>query len=128
MNTVTFSSPQLESNSEELFKQITSMLGLKIINVSFSYERNEVILYCRRGRSKFTIEINSRNVIVKNSKGTVVSEFYFNMTNASTFEYNYPNPQKYVLPTPNVWEQKEWNSDGYDYSNIHIDSKSELIV
>jgi hypothetical protein len=53
-----------EENNDELFKQIVSLLGLKIINVII--KDGVVKLVCRRNRKLFTIEVSSYCVVIKN--------------------------------------------------------------
>ena len=56
----------------DTFKQISSLLGLKIINVSI--KDGHIELFCRRNRSLFKVRITGDEVIVEKRDGRKITE------------------------------------------------------
>lgn len=102
-----------EPNEVDIFKQITSLLGIKIVNVSI--KDGKVVLYGRRNKRKFVIEVTNRMVIVKGENGDIISEIFlapdYNQGGTITITPT-PPAQPYIYPypgttspntTPNIW-------------------------
>jgi hypothetical protein len=102
-----------EKTPEELFKQIVSLLGIKINNVLI--QNDKIVLYGTRNRKKYIIEITSNLVTIKDSKGKLISEIYVGLRNGDTITVPFPQPsqpQPYIYPYPgtispniNPWTQ-----------------------
>lgn len=59
-----------KDNEEDIFKQITSLLGLKIINVSITKEKIELI--CKRRTKKFRLEIRDNKIFIFNGRDKLI--------------------------------------------------------
>lgn len=65
-----------EEKDGDIFKQISSLLGIKIVNVFIA--DNKITLFGKRNRRKFIVEIESSLVVVKDDKGETISEMTLN--------------------------------------------------
>ena len=84
----------------DLFKQISTLLGIKIVNVSIY--KDKVVIYGRRNKRKFVIEITATLIIVKNEKDEILTtiDLSFAVNEPITITYPQPPVQPYVYPYP----------------------------
>ena len=84
-------------NEGDVFKQIVSLLGIKIANVAI--DNGTITIYGFRRKKKYIIEITGYSVTVRNEKGKLISEILLqNYIDAPTITINTP----YVYPAPNT--------------------------
>ena len=129
VNGTTYSNGAPDEPEEDLFKKIATLLGIKIINVSI--KNGKVILYGRRVRKNFVIEVDSSRLIVRNDKGKVLTTISLYNTEATSDEYTYVYPDPAPInpwitsdPAPNPWGTT-WCDSGKcsdSYTNFTIDS------
>lgn len=82
---------------EDIFKQITSLLGLKIINVSITKEK--IVLICKRRTKKFILEIKDNKIFILNSRDELI--IGIKLPEAISYdEYTYND---YTKNLPNYW-------------------------
>ena len=122
-NTVWANSSNWDSEKEvsegDIFKQIVSLLGIKIANVKIDGGR--VTIYGYRRKKKYIIEISGDSIIITNEKGDQISKILL-------LSHNYQDggvititsPQPYVYPSPGtiqpntypIWTTQPYTSSG----------------
>jgi len=115
-----------EVSEGDVFKQIVSLLGIKIANVKI--DDGTVIIYGYRRKKKYIIEINGRSIVVKNEKGDQISEILLSVQYPNETTINVPQQPYIVYPqpgttSPNItWTQPYTTTtsggDIYTISNI----------
>jgi hypothetical protein len=90
-------------NEGDIFKQIVSLLGIKIANVAI--DNGTITIYGFRRKKKYIIEITGYSVTVRNEKGKLISEILLqNYIDTPTITINTP----YVYPAPNTNINPTW--------------------
>lgn len=104
-NVWTGNNPNKEVNEADIFRQITSLLGIKIANVKITEDK--IVLYGRRNKKKYIIEIECGKVTVMDEKGKVLTEmtlsfkkYDFSPSSGGTITINPPYVTPYVYPSP----------------------------
>ena len=101
--------PNTEPSEGDIFKQIVSLLGIKIANVKI--EGGKITIYGYRRKKKYIIEVTGYSVIVKNEKGEQISEILLSMqipyiTITPTQPYVYPTSIQPGITQPGItWIQ-----------------------
>ena len=124
-----------EPSEGDIFKQIVSLLGIKIANVKI--EGGRVTIYGYRRKKKYIIEISGDSIVVKNEKGDQISEIFLLGTNpwekgtiTINTPYVYPNPGT-IQPNiyPNWTPNPTFMITGVDTTtgNYTIDANSNII-
>ena len=94
-----------ERLEEDIFKQISSLLGLKIINVSI--KEGHIELFCRRNRSLFKVRITGDEIIVEKKDGKKITEIIL----SRRYYKEYPQVNDLYdtwTTTTNVVGTKDW--------------------
>lgn len=106
--------PKVSDSESDHFKKIVSLLGIKIINVSFN--KDKITLCGKRNKSKFTIEISYQEMIVKTEKGDIIASFFLESPaytyypgDLSTGTYKTTNP---TTTTTNISDVKGYTIAG----------------
>jgi len=117
-------------SENDLFKQISSLLGLKIINIQI--EDSKVTLICRRNKKLFKVEIANNNIIVKDKNDEIISEITLLADRGIYISPNiYPSglPPKYPDPnSPNTAYPNTTTSPPYLYRGWTITDKTDKLV
>ena len=102
----TYSTPfcNTEESKEDIFKQVTSLLGLKIVNVFIKDGRLELI--CRRNKALFKISITGDEVIVERVNGKAVVQIP--LFKKQGYDYEGLYPLDWGTTTPNTAIDTKW--------------------
>jgi hypothetical protein len=105
-----------EPSEGDIFKQIVSLLGIKIANVKI--EGGRVTIYGYRKKKKYIIEISGDSIVVKNEKGDQISEIMLLGTNSW-------NPGTITINTPYiVYPQPGTSPNIYPYTQPYTTTTS----
>ena len=112
-NNIVWANPIGQNNVEpvsegDIFKQIVSLLGIKIANVKI--EGGRVTLYGYRKKKKYIVEIECDAVTVKNEKGDIISKITLSLEKCGFGGGGGDSisiaPQPYIIypsTTPNIY-------------------------
>ena len=87
-----------EPSEGDIFKQIVSLLGIKIANVKI--EGGRVTVYGYRRKKKYIIEISGDSIVVQNEKGEKISEIFLLSKNILDDRPIITIQPPYIVPYP----------------------------